>query len=55
MAREAGYRDFSSLTDAIRADGIEAVAVCLLHSYAHPQHERAVAARPETMDDARKA
>ena len=29
---------------ACRAAGIEAVAVCLLHSYAHPAHERAVGA-----------
>ena len=27
---------------ACRQDGIEAVAVCLLHAYAHPAHERAV-------------
>ncbi len=27
---------------ALRAQGVEAVAVCLLHSYANPAHERAV-------------
>jgi N-methylhydantoinase A len=27
---------------ACERDGIEAVAVCLLHSYAHPEHERAL-------------
>jgi N-methylhydantoinase A/oxoprolinase/acetone carboxylase beta subunit len=27
----------------LRAAGVEAVAICLLHSYADPQHERAVA------------
>ena len=30
MAREAGYRDFSSLPDAIRADGIEAAKLDLI-------------------------
>lgn len=29
---------------AIRSDGIESVAVCLLHSYANPAHEQAIAA-----------
>jgi N-methylhydantoinase A len=28
--------------DAVRRDGIEAVAVCLVHSYVHPQHELVV-------------
>jgi len=28
--------------DALRAEGVEAVAVCLLHSYRNPAHERAV-------------
>jgi hypothetical protein len=30
MAREAGYRDFSALPDAIRADGIEAAKLDLI-------------------------
>jgi N-methylhydantoinase A len=30
--------------DVIAADGIEAVAVCLLHSYANPAHERRIGA-----------
>ncbi|MDP4002124.1 hypothetical protein [Methylobacterium sp. NEAU K] len=30
MAREAGYRDFSSLPDTIRADGIEAAKLDLI-------------------------
>ena len=30
MARAAGYRDFSSLPDAIRADGIEAAKLDLI-------------------------
>jgi N-methylhydantoinase A len=28
------------VADAVRAAGAEAVAICLLHSYAHPQHEQ---------------
>jgi hypothetical protein len=30
MAREAGYRDFLALPDAIRADGIEAAKLDLI-------------------------
>jgi N-methylhydantoinase A len=30
------------LAAAVRDTGAEAVAVCLLHSYAHPEHERAI-------------
>jgi N-methylhydantoinase A len=30
------------LTDRLRAEGIEAVGVCLLHAYANPAHERLV-------------
>jgi N-methylhydantoinase A len=40
--------DDRSVTEAARAlaeAGVEAVAVCLLHAYAHPGHERAVARR----------
>ena len=37
---EASVRDAA---DAIRALGAEAVAICLLHSFAHPAHERRVA------------
>jgi N-methylhydantoinase A len=37
---EAEVRD---VADAIREDGAEAVAVSLLHAYAHPENERAVA------------
>ncbi len=29
---------------ALKAEGVEAVAVCLLHSYVNPEHERAVGA-----------
>jgi N-methylhydantoinase A len=31
--------------DALRGDGVEAVAICFLHSYIDPSHERAAAAR----------
>ncbi|WP_319531218.1 hydantoinase/oxoprolinase N-terminal domain-containing protein [uncultured Cohaesibacter sp.] len=37
--------DLSSLDDTIalfKAEGIEAVAVCLLHAYANPEHEKAI-------------
>jgi N-methylhydantoinase A len=33
------------VADQMAAEGIEAVAVCLLHSYINPAHERAAAAR----------
>lgn len=32
-----------SILAAFRTDGVEAVAICLLHSYANPAHEQAVA------------
>jgi N-methylhydantoinase A len=41
-------RDLSGLPEILedfRADGIEAIAVCLLHSYANPAHEQAVLER----------
>jgi N-methylhydantoinase A len=34
--------DLSAVVQACRRDGIEAVAVCLLHSYANPTHEQGV-------------
>jgi len=34
--------DLEAVVDACRRDAIEAVAVCLLHSYAHRAHEEAV-------------
>src|SRR5215813_10085107 len=34
-----------AIVDDFRADGVEAVAICLLHSYANPSHERAVLER----------
>jgi N-methylhydantoinase A len=36
---EASVREAA---DALRADGVESVAVCLLHSYVNPQHERRI-------------
>lgn len=32
--------ELDSLADEIAAAGLEAVAVCFLHAYAHPEHER---------------
>lgn len=32
-------KDFDAIVDKVRAEGINAVAVCFLHAYAHPQHE----------------
>jgi N-methylhydantoinase A len=37
--------DLEPVAEACRRERIEAVAVCLLHSYAHPEHERAVRQR----------
>ncbi len=45
--RERAPLDLSGLPailDDFRADGVEAVAICLLHSYADPSHEQAVLA-----------
>ncbi|TML88486.1 MAG: hydantoinase/oxoprolinase family protein [Actinobacteria bacterium] len=35
-------RGLPKILDDFRAEGVEAVAICLLHSYANPNHERAV-------------
>lgn len=43
--REREPLDLSTLPgllDAFRADGVEAIAICLLHAYADPSHEHAV-------------
>jgi 5-oxoprolinase (ATP-hydrolysing) len=37
--------EVDACVDRLVADGVEAVAVCLLHSYREPAHERAVAQR----------
>ena len=34
--------DVAAAVEALKADGVEVVAVCLLHSYANPAHEREV-------------
>src|SRR5437870_9324675 len=34
--------DVRSIAAALRADGVESVAVCLLHSYRYPEHEQTV-------------
>ena len=34
--------DVRDVIERLRAERVEAVAVCLLHSYAHPVHERAI-------------
>lgn len=31
--------DFAPIIDKVRSEGINAIAVCFLHAYAHPQHE----------------
>ncbi len=36
--------ELDAIADAMREAQVEAVAVCLLHAYAHPEHERACAA-----------
>lgn len=35
--------DLDGIIEAIRREGVESVAVCLIHSYANPAHERQVA------------
>jgi N-methylhydantoinase A len=37
-------RETASLTDALRSAEVDVVAVCLLHAYANPDHERALKA-----------
>ena len=38
-----------AILDEFRRDGVEAVAICLLHSYANPAHERAVLERVQEL------
>lgn len=33
-----------AILDGFRADGVQAIAICLIHAYANPAHEQAVAA-----------
>ncbi len=35
--------DLDTVVEACRANDVEAIAVCFLHAYAHPQHERLAA------------
>ena len=37
-----GLSELDSIVGALRQEGIESVAVCLLHAYANPAHERAL-------------
>ena len=37
-----GLDDVPAIVERFRADGIDSVAVCLLHAYANPVHERAL-------------
>jgi N-methylhydantoinase A len=39
----------AGILDDFRAAGVEAVAICLLHSYANPSHEEAVLARVQEL------
>ncbi len=50
--KELGEEEATELAERVAAEDPEAVAVVLLHSYRHPQHELAVAeALQRTMDD----
>lgn len=37
--------DLEAVAESCRAEGVEAVAICFLHAYANPEHERQAAAR----------
>ena len=39
----------AGIIDDFKADGVQAVAICFLHSYANPDHERAVMAEVERL------
>jgi N-methylhydantoinase A len=43
VLRVLDERSVQRAARALRQAGVEAVAICLLHAYAHPQHERRVA------------
>lgn len=43
VVQELDTVEISALADAVRDRGAEAIAICLLHSYADPAHEEAVA------------
>ncbi len=44
--------DVASAVDVFRAEGVEAVAICLINSFANPAHERAVAQAVRAANDA---
>jgi N-methylhydantoinase A len=44
-----GTDELREIAQACRAAGVEAIAVCLLHAYANPAHERAVGAELATL------
>ncbi|MFC5357658.1 hydantoinase/oxoprolinase family protein [Azospirillum himalayense] len=46
-AQAPAEAEVDGLLDRIAAAGYESIAVCLLHSYANPTHERLIAARAE--------
>ena len=41
--------DIDAIVEDFRAQGVEAIAVCLLHSYANPAHELAIADRIKSL------
>src|ERR671935_221688 len=44
VPRELCFEEAQRVAAAVRAGDVEAVAICLLHSYAHPLHEQQLAA-----------
>ena len=44
IVRPVQREDVAKVLDVLRAQGVEAVAVCLLHSYANPAHELEIGA-----------
>ena len=45
VLRPLSLDDVVPIVAAFKADGVEAVAICLLHAYANPEHEIAIAKR----------
>lgn len=48
VIRPLDLAEVDAAIDALVADGVEALAVCLLHSYRNPEHERRVVERVKT-------
>lgn len=42
IARQLSVKDVAAVSDRVRAEGIQSVAVCLIHATSNPAHERAV-------------